>query len=299
MTKKLKKKVNSWLQLVRIPNLFTVPGDILVGHAAVVLMADFSLIQFICLCIVSALIYCGGLILNDCFDYEEDLKERPKRPLPSGAITMQEAYAAWLLMTLLALGLSWAIGPVTFNIVLCLIVLVILYNGPARKFPIAAFITMGLCRGFNILLGASVAWGSTSFTLNVAPAFLTETAYILAVTFIAYNETKKLPKKIWCKMPFIVAAIGGVLAVLIHGLNFFGFAIFALFLVVTFNIVESLNRHLPTGMIPPKIGQLIRNLLLLQAAFTVLANPAYLWLALILIICLPFATRVSKKFYSS
>ncbi|MCM8532021.1 MAG: UbiA family prenyltransferase [Lentisphaeraceae bacterium] len=299
MKTKTKKKLKSWLQLVRIPNLFTVPGDILVGHAAVVLMSDFSTIPFIGLCIISALIYCGGLILNDCFDYKEDLKERPKRPLPSGQISMQEAYGAWLIMTALALIIASFLGSATLNITIALVVLVILYNGPARKFPVVAFVVMGLCRGFNILLGASTAWDHESFSFNVAPVFITETLYILAVTYIAYNETNKLPKRIWCKMPFIVASVGGLLAGAVFGINLWGFILFALFLIVTFNIVESLKKSLPVGMIPPKIGQLIRNLLLLQASFTVLAAPEYIWLALILIISVPFAARVSKKFYSS
>lgn len=299
MKKTRNKKLKSWLQLIRIPNLFTVPGDILAGHAAVVLFTDFSLVNFVTLCIISALLYCGGLILNDCFDYEEDLKERPKRPLPSGAITMQEAYGTWLMMTLGAIFLSWLLSTATLNITLIIIGLVILYNGPARKFPKFAFITMGLCRGFNILLGASVAWDHSAFSFQVAPVFLTETLYILAVTYIAYHETSNLPRKIWCKMPFIVAASGGLLAAVVHGVNLPGFILYTIFLVVTFNIVETLNKKLPVGMIPPKIGQLIRNLLLLQASFAVLASPDYIWLAALLVISIPFAARISKKFYSS
>ena len=299
MKKRKRKKLNSWLQLIRIPNLFTVPGDILAGHAAVVLFVDFSLVNFITLCIISSLLYCGGLILNDCLDYEEDLKKRPKRPLPSGAITMQEAYGAWLIMTIGAIFLSWLLGSATLNITLIIIGLVVLYNGPARKFPKFAFIVMGFCRGFNILLGASTGWDHEVFSFQVAPVFLTETLYILAVTYIAYHETSRLPKKMWCKMPFIVAVGGGLLAAIVYGINLPGFILYGVFLIVTFNIVETLNKSLPVGMIPPKIGQLIRNLLLLQASFAVLASSDYIWLALILIICIPFAARVSKKFYSS
>ncbi len=100
-------------------------------------------------------------------------------------------------------------------------------------------------------------------------------------------------------MPFIVAASGGLLAAIVYGVNLPGFLLYTLFLVVTFNIVESLNKSLPVGMIPPKIGQLIRNLLLLQASFAVLASPDYIWIAGLLVISIPFAARVSKKFYSS
>jgi hypothetical protein len=293
------RKINSWLQLIRIPNLFTVPGDILAGHAAVTAFSDFHLGRFLMLCAASALLYCSGLILNDCFDYEEDLRERPKRPLPSGEIEMQEAYAGWLVMTGLALLICWFISPASFKVALIIIGLVIMYNGPARKFPIAAFIIMGLCRGFNILLGASTAWGADGFTIDVSPIFLTETLYILAVTYIAYNETSKLPKHIWCMMPLIVGAGGGVFALIVYGPSIVGISIFLFFLLITSKICYSLDKTLPAKMIPPKIGQLIRNLMLLQAAFAVMASREYIWYAIILIAASPIAARVSRKFYSS
>jgi 4-hydroxybenzoate polyprenyltransferase len=299
MTLKKKNKLNDWLQLIRIPNLFTVPGDILAGHAAVTAFSDFNTGRFLFLCLASALLYCSGLILNDCFDYEEDLRERPNRPLPSGAIQMQEAYAGWLMMTGMALLISWFISPTSFKVSLAIIALVILYNGPARKFPKVAFVVMGLCRGFNILLGASTAWGTEGFVLNVSPIFLTETFYILAVTYIAYNETKKLPAHLWCMMPLIVAAAGGALAVSIYGFNIIGISLFIFFLLVTTRICNSLDDSLPTKMIPPKIGQLIRNLMLLQAAFAVIAAPEYIWYALLLVGLSPIAARISQKFYSS
>ncbi|NQZ58890.1 MAG: UbiA family prenyltransferase, partial [Lentisphaeraceae bacterium] len=152
-----KNKLHSWLQLIRIPNLFTVPGDILAGHACVTLFSDFSLWRFALLCLCSALLYCGGLILNDCLDYNEDCRERPKRPLPSGAISVRDAYLAWITSTILALIICWFLSAASFYIALILTTLIILYNGPARKFPGVAFVIMGLCRGFNLLLGASTA----------------------------------------------------------------------------------------------------------------------------------------------
>jgi len=299
MIAKKQKKIQSWLQLIRVPNLFTVPGDILVGHACVTAFSDFSLWRFCLLCFVSALLYCGGLILNDCFDYDEDRRERPERPLPSGAIELQEAYGAWIVGTAIALFTCWFLGPATFKVALILTALIVLYNGPARRIPVMAFLIMGLCRGFNILLGASTAWGSANFTASISPVFLTETLYILAVTYIAYNETKRLPDRLWCMMPFLVAASGGFLCVIVFGINMPGFFVFLLFLTVTLLICNTLDDKLPQNLIPPKIGQLIRNLMLLQAAFTVMAAPQYLWYALSLIALFPIAARVSRSFYSS
>ena len=299
MPSKKNNKLHSWLQLIRIPTLFTVPGDILAGHACVTLFSDFSLWRFALLCLCSALLYCGGLILNDCLDYSEDCRERPKRPLPSGAISVRDAYLAWIASTILALIICWFLSPASFYIALILTTLIILYNGPARKFPGVAFVIMGLCRGFNLLLGASTAIATSDIAPSIIPVFLTETLYILAVTYIAYNETKKLPSRMWCMMPFMVAAGGGLLCISIHSLSASGFAVFVVFLIMTLLICNSLDRHLPTSQIPPKIGQLIRNLMLLQAAFTVMSNPDFLWYGLTLIALFPIAARVSRSFYSS
>ncbi len=47
-------------------------------------------------------IYAAGIALNDVFDYEIDLKERPGRPLPSGRVSRR--FAAWTGGGLLLLG---------------------------------------------------------------------------------------------------------------------------------------------------------------------------------------------------
>ena len=87
------KKMKDWFELIRLPNLFTLPGDVLVGMAAVLTFTDFKTqwTHFLLLCLISALLYSGGLILNDFMDYEEDCAERPDRVLPSGRISRTDA----------------------------------------------------------------------------------------------------------------------------------------------------------------------------------------------------------------
>ena len=104
-----------------------------------------------------------------------ELKGTEVKSLRNGKCSLQEAYAGWLLMTASSLLICRMLSPASFKIALTIVILVILYNGPARKLPKLAFIVMGLCRGFNILLGASTAWDSDSFALNISPIFFTET----------------------------------------------------------------------------------------------------------------------------
>src|SRR5204862_7712842 len=92
------QRMKAWLQLFRFPNLFTVPGDPLAGF----LIATGGRLDSRALCAVfaSLCIYAAGLAMNDLADFAEDLRERPKRPLPSAAISRS---AAWIVVANLIL----------------------------------------------------------------------------------------------------------------------------------------------------------------------------------------------------
>ena len=95
--------IRSWLQLIRLPNAFTVPGDVVAGWY----LAGAAGRPGLFLLLGSSLsMYWAGLILNDCFDLEKDREERPDRPLPSGRISLAVAWTAGL--SLLTLGLVLA-----------------------------------------------------------------------------------------------------------------------------------------------------------------------------------------------
>jgi 4-hydroxybenzoate polyprenyltransferase len=75
---------SAWLRLLRLPNLLTVPGDVLAGFLLAPAAAGGAG-SIRCLLAIPAglLLYAAGLVLNDLFDYAEDLRDRPDRPLPS------------------------------------------------------------------------------------------------------------------------------------------------------------------------------------------------------------------------
>src|SRR5438874_1337202 len=92
----------AWLQLFRAPNLFTVPGDPVAGYLLVV-RGSFTGAVFAAIG-ASLCFYCAGLVLNDIADIEEDRRDRPMRPLPSGAIDLRTAHIVGA--SLLAGGLA-------------------------------------------------------------------------------------------------------------------------------------------------------------------------------------------------
>src|SRR5271156_5453936 len=79
-----------YAQLLRIPNVFTAMADIALG-ALVTSSLPGQLFPFLFLMLASSLLYCAGMVWNDYFDYAQDLKERPARPLPSRRVRRSTA----------------------------------------------------------------------------------------------------------------------------------------------------------------------------------------------------------------
>src|SRR4051794_34232900 len=102
--------IKPYLQLVRLPNVFTAAADSLAGWLLV--QGSFrDPERWAPLVLASACTYAGGIVLNDVFDYEVDRVERPQRPLPSGRVDRK--FATILGIVLLVAGLALAIGSRT------------------------------------------------------------------------------------------------------------------------------------------------------------------------------------------
>ena len=64
-----------WLRLLRLPNLFTAPGDSLAGYfLATAFKGDVSINVWIIVLLtaISVFTYAFGVVMNDVMDYQED-----------------------------------------------------------------------------------------------------------------------------------------------------------------------------------------------------------------------------------
>jgi 1,4-dihydroxy-2-naphthoate octaprenyltransferase len=287
-----KNVLKDWAELVRLPNLFTVPGDILLGMCAVSSMAQLSLSTYLFVLIISLLLYAGGMILNDIMDYDEDKLARSQRVLPSGRISMGAAKKSVIICFLLALIMSYQHSLNLFIIAFLLVILIYLYDGPSRKVPQLGFIAMGGCRSLNILLGA-VAISDLNFAALLV-AFC-EGAYIYGVCVIAHNETKSLPKPFWCKFPLLIVSLTVTYLIFHTGFSILSIVSGVFLLFTTYMIIKDLNELLPVAKIPPYIGKLIRNLIPLQFCLALCVAPQYWYLCLMLMLSLPFCVKSAKR----
>jgi 4-hydroxybenzoate polyprenyltransferase len=169
----------AYLQLVRLPNIFMALADIVMGFLLTHRLADlganlgasdllaelghkYGLLLGLLLA-SSALLYAAGVILNDVFDYDDDLRERPERPLPSGRIPLARArFLGWdCLISGVVLG--WLTIIVTHSyrsglVATLLAVCILLYDGGLRRTRLGP-LAMGGCRMLNVLLGMSALDG--------------------------------------------------------------------------------------------------------------------------------------------
>ena len=294
----LNRSLKTWLQLFRAPNLFTVPGDPLAGFLLVSaggLSGRAFLAAGASLCF-----YSGGLLLNDLLDREEDRRERPERPLPSGAVRGRVVLGAAIALGLSGLGLCALAGVAALEAGFCIVLCVGSYDAGLKRLPLLGAAAMGLCRGFSVLLGAAAASGSI-FGNRALPAALVTFFYIAAVTNLARRETRPgraSPAACW--LPCLSLLAGG--AVLVAGQRFrepLFVAAFLLACVATGWIAHRLRQ--PATPVPPAIGALIRALLFLQAAFCA-ASPggrSGTICALVLLLLWPASRYAGRRFAGS
>ncbi|HOX23680.1 MAG TPA: UbiA family prenyltransferase, partial [Elusimicrobiales bacterium] len=125
----------AWLELLRPPNLFTVPGDPLAGFFLATAGGGAPAYALAALtAVVALLLYMSGLMGNDVADYSEDLRDRPARPLPSGRVSLRAVRAAACALALAALLLAAVAGRPVFATALLLLLAVTLYNGKFKRF---------------------------------------------------------------------------------------------------------------------------------------------------------------------
>jgi len=198
-----RSRFRSYLQLLRLPNVFTAMADVAMGFLFV--QADdpwtrgpwrptpWDAATLATLLAASALLYAAGVVLNDVFDVEIDRRERRERPIPSGRIPLEAARRlGW---RLLVLGVAVGTGAVVFTgslrsgvVAAILATAILLYDAWLKRTPLGP-VGMGACRMLNVLLGMSAV--DTAFRPEqwlVAGAI---GVYVAGVTLFAREESQR------------------------------------------------------------------------------------------------------------
>jgi 4-hydroxybenzoate polyprenyltransferase len=188
----------AYLQLLRLPNVFTAAADAAMGFIFVRGADDLArgetrtVLEFSLLVAASCMLYLAGTALNDWFDLNVDRRERPERPLPSGRIA--PATAATLGWMLLGGGVVAASAAAIVcdtllptYVAAALALNIVLYDGMLKHTPLGPA-AMGGCRALGVLLGMSAAggvWGTENYLTAAAVG-----VYIAGVTYYARHEVR-------------------------------------------------------------------------------------------------------------
>jgi 4-hydroxybenzoate polyprenyltransferase len=179
----------AYLQLMRLPNVFTAMADVAMGF----LLTHETLSPldvFVLLLISSSALYIAGMVINDVFDLDQDRRERPQRPLPSGKVPLRNAVQLGFMLILageiVGAGAAWLAHdwrPVMIAPVLAIFIL--RYNSRWKR-TAAGPVAMGGCRFLNVLLGMSASsqpWSGVNWLVAGGIGI-----YIVSITWFARRE---------------------------------------------------------------------------------------------------------------
>ncbi|MGB3330635.1 MAG: UbiA family prenyltransferase [Thermomicrobiales bacterium] len=184
--------VRAHLSLARISNTPTVVSNVLAG-AALATSLTFGW-KIVALCLATALFYTAGMYLNDILDVEIDRKQRPDRPIPSGAVPMSVAWAATGAMFAIGLGLVALTSLRALIVAVALIATIAVYDAWHKGNPIGPLF-MGGTRVLVYVMAFfafSSAW-TTEATLWCAVMLL----YVAGLTSIAKMENGPAGVRYW------------------------------------------------------------------------------------------------------
>ena len=190
--------IRDYLVLIRFPNLFTIPSNIIVGFSQLVLFPEAGIENLLLLTTTSILLYVVGIIINDYRDLEIDRKERPDRPLPAGKISPRSALAFVFVAAISAIFLATLVGIPSVLLAVILLITIIAYDCWLKN-NFLGYFTIALARVINVVLGYSA--GITLLISNqneitrLSVILISTFLYVTAISYISRKEVESSPKK--------------------------------------------------------------------------------------------------------
>lgn len=191
-------RLRTFFELIRLPNLFTAPPDVIAGACAAGAILDgmpaARWLPVGAVCLSSMHLYAGGVALNDVMDAGRDEADRGDRPIPSQRISRAAALRVSILLLAAGAVLALAVSVRAGIVALGLIGAIAAYN--ALKAWCFAPAIMGLCRALNMGLGMVLGMAAGSrdagreLTLEQLWPAVCLGLYVAGVTLFARRETR-------------------------------------------------------------------------------------------------------------
>jgi geranylgeranylglycerol-phosphate geranylgeranyltransferase len=208
--------MNPYIEILR-------PGNALMGAITIILIALIDKTFSLPLVLAMAAVFfetAAGNVINDYFDYNIDLINKPERPIPSGRISLKNGrnygYLLFLAGTVCGFLISYMTDNwIPFIIVLIADVILYLYAYKLKTTPLIGNLTVGFMTGFGFVFGGFCINNPTIITTSIFLGFfaLVMTTAREIVKDIEDIEGDKadgantLPIMIGTKIPALIATV--------------------------------------------------------------------------------------------
>ena len=188
--------LRNYLELARVSNLPTCVSNVLVGCALGTAgqpgtpgFIGLSWPPVVLLSIAAALLYVGGMVLNDVCDAEIDQATRSGRPIPSGRISRGAALRFSAAALAGGLVLVCLVNVKALPYALLLVICIVGYDVLHKRLAAAA-VLLGLCRGMLYIVAAVAVIPPAGVLLDPPVWWLAGglAAFVTLITIIAQRE---------------------------------------------------------------------------------------------------------------
>ncbi len=130
----------------------------------------------------------GGNVVNDIFDVEVDKINRPRRALPSGRMTIREAWIYVAVLGLLGILFAWLNGTIGAVVVIVFLVIGYAYASKVKELGLAGNFMVAFSFAFGVIYGSIIYGESVGNIIIPIPSWL---FFVTAFMILQARETIK------------------------------------------------------------------------------------------------------------
>jgi 4-hydroxybenzoate polyprenyltransferase len=317
-----KEKLRAYGMLFRLPSMFSSMSNIYAGYwigggflywnslnNLGALSYEWGTLIFAM--IAGGLMIFGGMGLNDVADAEVDAKERPTRPIPSGAVGKKEALAISVMLMILAGTIFISLNVQSVWSVLGVISSVFLYNFVLKSYVVGP-VSMALCRMFNVWIGMSLGGSANplEWTAFQWAAIGSMGMYITLVTYLARDEVQGnsglRTNVFFIGLLLWFGTLCGLLGLQAHHFWKYGTSWYPMLGILLLGVylwnMKDVYKNLWQESNGPNTGKCVGGMLVLLPvvdSINMILNEVFIPLALGNLLLILAAKKVAKSFYST
>ena len=165
----VKERISAYFEILRPINCIMAAVAVYIS----IFIASGDIYNFNFYAMAAAFFVCaGGMVINDYFDIEIDKVNKPKRPLPSGRISLKTSLIYATFLFVIGNGAAISIGIPVFLFALFNTVVEVIYAERGKQMPFVGNVMVSFLVGSLFIFGGLVANNITPLLVLAILAFL-------------------------------------------------------------------------------------------------------------------------------